>query len=43
MQKEHEEFFIVAESAIEKVLFDDGLIRPRSILEELSEIAFILS
>ena len=25
------------------MLFDDGMIRPRSILEEVSEIAFILS
>jgi hypothetical protein len=42
-QKDFEEFFIVAESAIERVLFDDGVIRPRSVLEEVSEIAFILS
>lgn len=42
-RKDPQDFFIVAESAVERVLFDDGLIRPRSILEELSEIAFILS
>lgn len=42
-RKDLQDFFIVAESAVERVLFDDGLIRPRSILEELSEIAFILS
>lgn len=33
----------MSESAVEKILFDDGMIRPRSILEEVSEIAFILS
>ena len=30
--KDLEEFFILAESAVDRVLFDDGLIRPRSIL-----------
>jgi hypothetical protein len=42
-QKDLEEFFIVGESAVDRVLFDDGLIRARSILEELAEVAFILS
>jgi hypothetical protein len=31
--KEPQEFFLLAESAIDKVLFDDGIIRPRSVLE----------
>jgi len=38
-----EEFFIVAESAVDRILYDDGMIRPRSVLEEIAEIAFILS
>jgi len=41
--KDFQEYFIVAESAIDKVLFDDGMIRPRSVLEEVAEIAFVLS
>lgn len=32
-RKDFQEFFILAESAVEKVLFDDGMIRPRSVLE----------
>lgn len=43
MAKDVDEFFIVAEGAVDKVLYDDGMIRPRSILEEVAEIAFILS
>ena len=42
-KKDFQEFFIVSESAVDKILFDDGIIRPRSILEELADIAFILS
>ena len=33
----------MSESSIDKVLFADGIIRPRPILEELADIAFILS
>ena len=43
MSKDFQEYFIVAEAGVERVLFDDGMIRPRSILEEVAEIAFILS
>lgn len=42
-KKNFDEFFIVNEKSIEKVINDDGMIRPRPILEELTEVAFIIS
>lgn len=38
-----DEFFIVKENSVDRVLFDHGMIRPRPILQEISSIAFILS
>lgn len=38
-----DEFFIINEGSIEKVLHDHGIIRPRPILQELTHIGFILS
>jgi hypothetical protein len=38
-----DEYFIMKESAVEKVLHDHGVIRPRPILQELSSIVYILS
>lgn len=41
-KKSFEEFFIVNEKTIDKVINDDGMIRPRAILEEVTEIAYII-
>lgn len=42
-KKEMDEYFIMKESAVEKVLYDHGVIRPRPILQELSSIVYILT
>lgn len=42
-KKEFEEFFIMKESAVERVLHDHGIIRPRPILQELITIVYVLS
>lgn len=41
-KKNFDEFFIVNEKIIQKVINDDGMIRPRPILEEISQIAYII-
>lgn len=38
-----DEYFIMKENAVDKILHDHGIIRPRPILQELSSITFILS
>ena len=38
-----DEFFIINEGSVEKILHDHGIIRPRPILQELTHIVFILS
>ena len=38
-----DEYFIMKQSAVDRVLHDHGIIRPRPILQELSSIVFILS
>ena len=37
------EFFLLPETSIAKLLYDDGLLRPCSILEEVGEIAYLLT
>lgn len=38
-----EEYFIMNENAIDKVLHDNGIIRPRPILQQITTIMYILS
>lgn len=42
-KKEMDEYFIMSENAVDKVLYDNGIIRPRPILQELSSIVYVLS
>ena len=42
-QREMDSFFLMNENSVDKVLHDQGMIRPRPILQELTHTAFVLS